>query len=134
MYDHFEGEDLFHQNHHGFLGHHSTATALIQLYDLWVQAADRTELSAALLLDLTAAFDVVDHSILLRKLDAYNFSEESVLWFSSYLSERQQYVQVESKVSQCITLNDYCAHHTVGPPGLGISCCPFEIFYGRQDK
>ena len=40
-------------------------------------------------------------------MDAYNFSEESVLWFSSYLSERQQYVQVESKVSQCITLNDY---------------------------
>ena len=89
VYDHFEGEDLFHQNHHGFLGHHSTATALIQLYDLWVQAADRTELSAALLLDLTAAFDVVDHSILLRKLDAYTFSEESVLCFSSYLSGRQ---------------------------------------------
>ena len=72
VYGHFEEQGLFHPNHHGFLGHHSTATALVQLYDLWLEASEKTELSAALLLDLTAAFDVVDHRILLEKLEAYN--------------------------------------------------------------
>ena len=68
VYNHFKDNKLFHGNHHGFLGHHSTATALIQLFDLWLTAAENKELSAALLLDLSAAFDIVDHRILLQKL------------------------------------------------------------------
>ena len=104
---HFEEHDIFHANHHGFLGHHSTATALIHLYDLWLEASENKELSAALLVDLTAAFDVVDHEILLKKLEAYKFSEDSISWFSSYLSERVQLVQVESKVSDPEVLGDF---------------------------
>ena len=82
-----------------FLGDHNTATALIQLHDMFLDATEDKELSAAILLDLSAAFDVVDHEILLKKLRIYNFSEESVQWFSSYLEERKMYVQVESKLS-----------------------------------
>ena len=37
-----------------------TIMALIQLYDLWLEASENKELSAALLVDLTAAFDVVE--------------------------------------------------------------------------
>ena len=74
VYSHFVEHNIFHPNHHGFLGQHSTATALIQLYDLWLEASERKELSAVLLLDLTAAFDVVDHKIFLEKLEAYDFS------------------------------------------------------------
>ena len=107
VYGHFVEQNLFHPNHHGFLGNHSTATALAQLFDLWLEASEATELSAALLLDLTAAFDVVDHSILLKKLEAYNFSDESVAWFASYLSSRVQIVQVESKLSNSEVLGNY---------------------------
>ena len=99
VYQHFVLHDLFHSNHHGFLGDHSTATALIQLQDLWLSAAEETKLSAALLLDLSAAFDIVDHGIFLDKLRRYKFSEETVEWFSSYLKDRKQVVQVESKYS-----------------------------------
>ena len=38
------------------------------------------------------AFDVVDHSILIRKLSMYKFEEQSLLWFISYLKSRQQVV------------------------------------------
>ena len=107
VYSHFKDNKLFHGNHHGFLGHHSTATALIQLFDIWLTAAENKELSAALLLDLSAAFDIVDHRILLQKLAAYNFSEDSVEWFNSYLSNRKQTVQVESKFSDPEPLGEH---------------------------
>ena len=74
VYEHFATNKLFHRNHHGFLGNHSTATALLQLYDMWLMAAEDRELSATLLLDLSAAFDIVDHEILITKLKEYIFS------------------------------------------------------------
>ena len=107
VYDHFVSQQLFHANHHGFLRNHSTATALIQLYDLWLTAADKKELSAALLLDLSAAFDIVDHKIFLDKLRCYNFSEDTVSWFKSYLESRSQIVQVQTKFSDNVNLGEY---------------------------
>ena len=61
-YKHFVTENIFHPNHYGFIGNPSCDTALIQLYEMWLEAAENQELSAALLLDLSAAFDIVDHS------------------------------------------------------------------------
>ena len=49
--EHFIKFDLFHPNHHGTIPNHSTVTALIQLVDLWLEAAERKELSAVCLLD-----------------------------------------------------------------------------------
>ena len=69
------------------------------MHDLWIKAAEETKLTAALLLDLSAAFDVVDHHILLEKLKLYKFSEKSIAWFKSYLENRKQVVIVESKQS-----------------------------------
>ena len=50
------------------------------------------------LLDLSKAFDLVDHKILLSKLKCYQFSEGSLRWFESYLSQRQQEVSVSGKL------------------------------------
>ena len=97
--EHFSKNHLWHPNHHGFRPNHSTATALAQLYDFWIQKAEDNELSAALLLDLSAAYDVVDHKILLEKLELYKFSNNSISWFKFYLKNRKQVVTVESKLS-----------------------------------
>ena len=96
---HFSLNNLWHPNHHGFKAHHSTATAIAQIYDFWIRSAENKELTAAMLLDLSAAFDVVDHQILLDKLKLYNFSPKTLSWFKAYLQERKQVVVVESKVS-----------------------------------
>ena len=96
---HFQNNGLFHPNHHGFLPHRSAATALLQIYDLWLAAAENKELSAGLFLDLSAEFDIIDHEVLCEKLSLYHFSEETVDFFKSYLSDQVQRVQVESKVS-----------------------------------
>ena len=50
-------------------------------------------------LDLRKAFDCVDHDILINKLKLYNFDEQSVKWFSSYLSNRTQKVLVRDETS-----------------------------------
>ena len=64
-------------------------------------------MTAALLLDLSAAFDLVDHTIFIDKLRLYEFSDKSIEWFASYLNDRKQVVQVESKLSDPADLEDY---------------------------
>ena len=67
------------------------------MHDLWIKAAKETKLTTALLLDLSVAFDVVDHHILLKKLKFYKFSEKSTAWLKAYLENRKQVIIVESK-------------------------------------
>ena len=105
--EHFTSHSLFHENHHGSLAGHSTATALVQLVDMWLRASEDKKLSATLLLDQSAAYDLVDHKIFLDKLEVYNFHFTSIGWFKSYLSGRTQQVQVESKLSQQLDTFDH---------------------------
>ena len=97
--EHFINNSLFHPNHHGSLANHSTATAIIQLFDMCLEAADAGELSALCLLDQSAAYDLLDHLLLKEKLKLYNFSDSSIGWLMSYLVGRTQLVQVESRTS-----------------------------------
>ena len=50
-----------------YRAHHSTATAMISMHDSWVEAAENGRLSGIALIDMSAAFDVVDINILMRK-------------------------------------------------------------------
>ena len=60
---------------------------------------DRSLVTGAVFLDLSKASDTVDHSILLAKLKSCNFSIESVSWFKSYFSNRNQVTVVSNTVS-----------------------------------
>ena len=99
LYEYLCSNHLLHPSHHGFLQHHSTATALHQIVDTWLQAADNGKLSATLLLDLKAGFDVIEHTVLISKLKEYGLSELTLSWFESYLTNRSQCVQIESSLS-----------------------------------
>ena len=63
---------------------------------MFLKAAESRKLSAALLLDQSAAYDLLDYSILLKKLAAYKCDKNVICWFKSFLSGRSQAVQVES--------------------------------------
>ena len=105
LYEYLCQHSLLHPDHHGFLKHRSTTTALQQLMDIWLKAAEEGKLSAALLLDLSAGFDVIDHQILLAKLKEYGFSDLAAAWFEDYLADRQQSVQIESKFSSFLQVH-----------------------------
>ena len=51
------------------------------------------------MVDYCKVFDMVDHTLLLKKLQMYGLTKESLLWFTSYMKERQQFVKVGDKQS-----------------------------------
>ena len=61
-------------------------------------------LTSVVFLDLAKAFDSVDHSILLRKLQLFGISERSLGWFFSYLDNRQQKCYIDGKLSDSCTI------------------------------
>ena len=105
--DHFRKNNLFHENHHGGLAHHSTCTALVQIYDILLRSSEDKKISAALLLDQSAAYDLLDHRILLEKLKLYGFNENGLNWIKSYLSGRSQTVHVQTQQSAVTALGDH---------------------------
>ena len=98
--EYLESNKILHPSHHGFRSAHSTCTALLQMYDTWVEAQSEGEISAVIMLDMSAAFDVVDHNILLAKMKLYGFSECSTSWLTSYLTNRSQSVLIDGHLSQ----------------------------------
>ena len=89
-------ENLMHPYHHGFRADHSTTTAMLQMYDLWIEAANKGELAGVAMIDQSAAFDCVDHTLLIEKLKLYGWDESSLAWTKNYLSDRIQSCSVES--------------------------------------
>ena len=69
------------------------------LTDKVLKGFDEGLLTGMILIDLQKAFDTIDHEILLQKLKAIKFSESTIKWFKSYLSERIFLVNIENKLS-----------------------------------
>ena len=65
---------------------------LLKTTDDWRLALDRGELVGTVLIDLSKAFDSIDHTLLCRKLDAYGVRGPEQLWFRNYLANRRQRV------------------------------------------
>jgi hypothetical protein len=79
---------------------HSTESALLQVKNDIHKSLARGEVSALILLDLSAAFDTIDHNILLQRLSSWFGCRNTVLdWFRSYLSERTQTVKIGNALS-----------------------------------
>ena len=88
-----------------YRANHSTETALLSLFDDFLNTADQNDASALVLLDLSAAFDTIDHQILLERLShCFGLSGTAVNWFSSYLSNRTQSVHVGAYTSAVVHL------------------------------
>ena len=99
-----ESNNLLHPSHHGFRSCHNTGTAILQMFDTWTQALENSEISAVIMLDMSAAFDVVDPVILSNKLKHYGFENCSTDWITSYMTNRKQKVYVDGHLSEALSL------------------------------
>ena len=91
---HLVKKQLLYDFQSGFRHGFSTDTCLVNLTDFIRLQMDKGHLVGMLLLDLQKAFGTVNHSILLMKLQAIGLSNSALSWFRSYLSDRQQLVEI----------------------------------------
>ena len=77
---------------------HSTETLGILFTSHLYRAVDEKKVTGVLMLDLSKAFDSIHHETLLMKLRTLGVSDETLSWFASYLSDRQQRVRINSSL------------------------------------
>ena len=84
---------------------HSTETALLRVHSDVLAQLDKRNMVAMVLLDLSAAFDTIDHAVLLERLNRkFGIRSLALAWLSSYLSNRCQCVVVNNTSSADATL------------------------------
>ena len=83
----------------GFRKSHGTQHLLVTMFEKWKKAVDKGECVSALFLDLSKAFDTINHDLLLTKLKVYKFSLNAQKLMLSYLSNRKKQIQINNKFS-----------------------------------
>ena len=94
-----EKNGIFFSSQYGFRDNCSTQHAILDILNKIQSKIDAKLFSCGIFIDLKKAFDTVDHSILLQKLNHYGVRGIINTWFSSYLSKRSQSTQIGSTVS-----------------------------------
>lgn len=97
--DFLNKHNLLYENQFGFRKGHSTVDAIFSSLNLVRHEKGNKNHTLVLFLDLSKAFDTVDHNILLYKLDKYGIRISTLLWLKSYLTDRQQYTIIDNVAS-----------------------------------
>ena len=97
--------NLLEESQHGYRGGRSTLTQLLKQHDLLVQKLARGKNINVTFLDYSKAFNLVDHSLLLRKIKEKSFRGELLLWLQAFLSNRKQCVRVGQTLSTEVKLH-----------------------------
>jgi hypothetical protein len=125
---HLDTHNLHGEKQSAYRKHHSTETALLRVSNDILQAVDTHGEVVLVLLDLTAAFDTIDHGILLQRLShRYGVNGTALQWFESYLSDRVQSVVIDGVQSELFPLNDGVPQGSVlGPLCFTMYTAPLE--------
>ena len=106
-----------------FRKNHSTQNTSLNMIEKWKHAIDKGKKVGTIFMDLSKAFDTLNHNLLLAKLTAYGFSFNAIKFVQSYLSERFQRVNINNN------LNEWCKILLGVPIGVSILCpLLFSIF------
>jgi hypothetical protein len=92
--DHLELNNLADPMQSAYRYHHSTESALLCVLDYVYSSCDNNQVTLLVLLDLSAAFDTVDHDILSIQLQKYGITLQCHEWIMSYLSHRTQAINI----------------------------------------
>ena len=102
---HFTTSKLMYDSQYGFRPNHSTELAALEVIDHIACQMDNNDIPLTLFLDLSKAFDCLNHDILLSKLKYYGFQENPFLLMKSYFYGRSQYVSFDDTNSEHMSVN-----------------------------
>ena len=105
LYNFLEEHNILYHNQHGFRKNNSTIHALMQITERIKTSIDSGKFGCGIFIDLRKAFDTVNHSILLTKLEHYGIRGSMLKWFQSYLSGRKQFVSFNGVSSELLENN-----------------------------
>ena len=101
LVDHLKCNNLYEIFQSAYRQLHSTESALLRVHNDLLQAVDTHGGAILVLLDLSAAFDTIDHDKLLALLErSFGISGKVLQWFNTYLKDRTQTVQIGSSLSE----------------------------------
>ena len=104
LYTYFETNKLFYGSQYGFRKRHSTEFAALELVDKLLNMMDKGQVPLGIFLDLSKAFDTLDHKIMIKKLEFYGVSDGPGKLLESYLSNRKQYAVFDDINSQVLDI------------------------------
>jgi len=105
VHKYFSQMKLYYSNQYGFRKDHSTELAALEFVDRALNFMDKGETPISIFLDLSKAFDTLDHDILLHKLSYYGITDTALKLFKNYLSNRYQYVTYENSNSTLLRIS-----------------------------
>ncbi len=123
LHNHLTVNNRFESYQSGFQKLHSTETALVKVTNDLLLASDSGSVSILILLDLSAAFDTVDYTVLLSQLEVvFGVTETALDWFRSYLTDRSHFVFMDGHRSE------------VGPVSTGVPQGSLLVLWKEQRK
>jgi retron-type reverse transcriptase len=109
LYSFFVHHNLIYTQQYGFLPKHSTQDAVHHLHNTIVNSIENQEFTVGIFLDLSKAFDTINHQILINKLSNYGVRGNTLQLLETYIKDRHQFVSYNNTESQLKPL-------TVGVP------------------
>ena len=97
--------NLLHEHQFGFQINNSTEHAILQFTRDIAQNFDNGKFTLGVFIDLSKAFDTVDHQILLKKLKHYGVNEKTLAWLRSYLFQRKQYIENSNDIKYLLEID-----------------------------
>lgn len=104
-----EKYDLLNGHQYGFRSNRSTSLAVMEFVENIATVVDNKQFGVGVFIDLSKAFDTIDHSLLLQKCERYGIRGIAQLWLRSYLNNRFQYVSIDD-------IKSHLKHVTCGVP------------------